>query len=68
MNKGKQMRKRMPKGFRKGHDESIKCPHRDVSCCPNCAKANEEIVEVYGRHFWICDQVERMELTANMKI
>ena len=44
---------RKPKGFRTGHDDSLACPHRDVSVCRKCATQYAEIVEVYGRHYWI---------------
>lgn len=53
--------KRMPRSFRKGHDDSLACQHRDVSCCPQCAAKYEEIVDVYGKHFWIADPEERKE-------
>jgi len=45
------LRKRLPKGFRHGHDDSLACPHREVTCCEECAAANREIIEVYGRHY-----------------
>jgi hypothetical protein len=45
------LRQRLPRGFRRGRDDSIACPHRDVTCCPECATNNPEIVEVYGRHY-----------------
>lgn len=50
-----------PRNFREGHTGNLACPHRDVSCCPACARAHEEIVEVGGQHFWI-DDPERAEL------
>jgi hypothetical protein len=58
--------KRRPRGFREGHTGNLACPHRDVTCCPHCAAAHEEIVEIYGQHFWIADRVERMEMLANL--
>ena len=51
-----------PRNFREGHTGNLACPHRDVSCCPACAQAHEEIVEVGGQHFWIDDPEERAEL------
>lgn len=54
-------RKRLPRGFRRNADESIVCKHRDLSCCPACAAAHEEIVDVYGAHFWIPDPAERAQ-------
>ena len=53
---------RKPKGFREGHTGNLACPHRDVTCCPQCAAKHPEIVEVYGQHFWIADQSERAAL------
>jgi hypothetical protein len=50
---------RRPRGFRAGHDGSLACPHRNVTCCPQCAGEYPEIVEVYGRHFWVADPAER---------
>lgn len=60
------LRKRMPRGFRTGHSGNIACPHRDVSCCDDCAKNNPEIVEVFGQHFWESDPVENASLRADM--
>jgi len=51
-----------PRNFREGHTGNLACPHRDVSCCPACAQAHAEIVEVGGQHFWIDDPEERAEL------
>lgn len=59
--------KRLPRGFRRGHDDSLACPHRDISCCDACAKAHEEIVDVYGNHYWIPDPIERSALVTDMK-
>jgi len=53
--------KRLPRGFRKGHGGDLACPHRDVSCCEACAQKHEEIVEVYGQHFWVTDPAERIK-------
>jgi hypothetical protein len=47
-----------------GHDGSLICNHRDLGCCKACAEAHEEIVEVFGAHFWIADAAERAELAA----
>jgi hypothetical protein len=58
---------RKPRGFREGHDGSLACPHRDVSVCPTCAAKHAEIVDVYGRHFWVADPVERKQLIDDMK-
>ena len=56
--------KRLPRGFRRGHTDNLACPHRDVTCCDECAAKHLEIVEVYGQHFWVPDQGERVELQA----
>jgi hypothetical protein len=54
--------KRLPKGFRRGHTDNIACPHRDVTCCAECAAKYPELVDIYGRHFWIPDPVERADI------
>jgi hypothetical protein len=55
----------LPRGFREAHETGeLHCPHRDVSTCPSCASAHEEIVEVGGQHFWVQDPTERAELQA----
>lgn len=56
--------KRLPRSFRRGHDDSLACRHRDLSCCPACAASHPEIVEVAGAHFWIADENARAELLA----
>jgi hypothetical protein len=58
---------RKPRGFREGHTGSLACPHRDVSCCPVCAAKHEEVIEVYGQHYWMDDAQERAQLLADMK-
>ena len=42
------------------------CKHRDVSCCSECADSRDEIVDVYGEHFWIADRAEREAFLAEM--
>ena len=54
---------RLPKGWQTGHGGDIACPHRDCSCCRECAK-RPEVVEVYGQHFWVPDERERAKLQA----
>ena len=56
----------LPPGFRLGHDEQLACPHRDCSTCDDCVKAHPEIVEVFGAHFWMADEVERKDLITLM--
>lgn len=58
--------KKLPRNFRYDHDDSLICPHREVSCCDECAEAHEEIIEVYGRHYWEPDKQERDKLLAEM--
>ena len=41
--------KRKPRGLREGHDGSLACQHRDVSCCPTCAAAHEEIARLINQ-------------------
>lgn len=44
--------KRLPKGFREDRRTGeVACPHRDVSCCPECAGA-DFLVEIYAQHFF----------------
>ena len=57
----------MPRSFRRGHDDSIACSHRDVSCCDDCMKAHVEIVNVEGAAYWIEDPKERNELLLELK-
>jgi hypothetical protein len=54
--------KRLPRGFRRGHDDSLACVHRDCSCCRECAAKHAEIVEVGATHFWVPDAAERAEI------
>lgn len=56
--------KRLPRGFRRGHDDSLACKHRDLTCCHDCAAAHPEIVDVVGMHYWVPDEDERAELLA----
>jgi hypothetical protein len=49
-----------------GHCGDLACPHRDVTCCADCAKAHVEIVLVYGQHFWVADKEEREALVRDM--
>jgi len=54
--------KRLPRSYRRGHDGSLACKHRDLSCCPTCAAAHPEIVNVMGACFWVPDPSERAAL------
>lgn len=54
---------RLPRGFRRGHDDTIACPHRDLSCCPACVAAQPMLFEVYGVHYWM-SEAERAEYRA----
>jgi hypothetical protein len=58
----------MPKGFRKGHGGDVACPHRDLSCCRECAKQHPELVDVYGQHFWVPVEADRAELLKSMEV
>jgi len=53
---------RLPRNFKEGHTGNLACPHRDVTCCDECAAKHIEIVEVFGQHFWLADQAERVEM------
>jgi hypothetical protein len=45
--------KRLPHGFRRGTDGAVACPHRDLSCCPDCYRAHpDHLVDVAGAAFW----------------
>jgi len=48
----------LPGGWREHPTGAVVCPHRDVSCCPGCAR-RPEVVEVLGHHFWVPDPLER---------
>jgi hypothetical protein len=58
--------KRLPRGFRRGHDDSLACKHRDVSCCGECATKYPEVVDVCGAHFWVPDEHERVDLLRQL--
>ena len=40
----------LPAGFREGLSGEVACPHRDLSCCPECS-GSDFLVEVFGQHF-----------------
>lgn len=60
------MATKLPKGWRTGHGGDVACPHRDCSCCPDCAK-RAEVVSVYGQHFWVPSAMERLALLKQME-
>lgn len=41
-----------------GHDGSLICRHRDLTCCQICADAHSEILAVEGAHFWMTGETE----------
>ena len=45
-------------------DGYLICQHRDLSVCTSCATAHDEIVEVFGVHYWIPDADERQHLAT----
>ena len=47
--------------FRENVDGTAVCIHRDLSCCPECAAAHVEIVEVDGVHYLMEDPLDRLE-------
>lgn len=51
-------------GFETGDEGDLICRHRDLSCCDACAAAHPEIIEVYGKHFWVADEETRTALAA----
>lgn len=55
----------LPQGWREGHEGEAICPHRDMSVCRECA-TRPEIVDVYGKHYWIDDAEERDALQREM--
>jgi hypothetical protein len=59
------MTTKIPKGWREGHGGDVACPHRDCSCCPECAK-RPEVLHIYGQHFWVPDEAERAAACAAM--
>lgn len=55
----------MPAGFRVDPDtDELRCPHRDLSCCPDCERTHPEVVEAMGRHYWVPDPADRVHLRA----
>lgn len=57
---------RIPAGFHINATGEVVCPCRSTSCCDRCAAKHEEIVEVYGQHFWEPDKAERESLLRDM--
>jgi hypothetical protein len=58
---------RLPRDLRRGHDDSIACRHRDVSCCAGCVTQHSpNLVDVLGRIYWIPDSAERAEILAEI--
>lgn len=59
------MARRLPAGFREDPDsKELRCPHRELSTCPQCAAEHpERIVESYGVHYWM-NVAERAEWDA----
>ena len=59
--------KRKPVGFDiDPRSEELYCPHRNISCCDECANTYANIVEVYGVHYWIRTEEELAEFNAEM--
>jgi hypothetical protein len=59
------MTTRLPKALRRGHDDSLACPHRDTCVCPDCArKYAPACFEILARHFWVPDEADRAALMA----
>lgn len=59
--------KRLPRGLRRGHDDSIACQHRDLSCCPECIEKHApNLVDVMGAVYWIPGEAERASLLAEI--
>lgn len=56
------MSARLPRSFRRGHDDSIACKHRDLSCCVECLAKHIELVDVLGRVYWVPNESERKML------
>ena len=55
-----------PRGFREDASGAITCPHRDMTCCPACAAAHPQILDVLGAHFWVASETERAALVAEI--
>lgn len=51
--------RRLPRGWRRGTQDEVACPHRDLSVCPTCA-TEPEVMDVFGAHYWVRNPVERM--------
>lgn len=56
-----------PAGFHRQADDTLMCPHRDITCCQECADAHREIVEVVGVHYWVRTEIEALELFAELE-
>lgn len=58
----------LPRGWREHPTGALACPHRDVTCCPGCARSRVEVVEVFAQHFWIPDPAERAALVRQIGV
>jgi hypothetical protein len=56
---------RAPDEFHVQADGALVCPHRDLTCCGLCAEKYEQVVDVYGVHYWVPDPKERAALVED---
>ena len=55
---------RIPGTFYINVDDSLVCQHRDISCCNECEAKYENIVEIYGQHYWADTRAQLVELES----
>jgi hypothetical protein len=46
---------RLPRKFHRQADDSIVCPHRDVSCCEDCIVDHKNLRPMLGVVYWMTD-------------
>lgn len=46
---------RLPRKFHRQADDTIVCPHRDLSCCPACVAEYENLRSSMGVTYWMTE-------------
>lgn len=46
--------------YRFNADGSVVCPHRDLSCCPQCLASDPDLMDVIGAVYIVTDPGERL--------
>ncbi len=52
--------------YRTNADGSAVCPHRDLTCCPDCVASDVRLVDVAGEYYFVPDPAERAALIADL--